>query len=599
MLSAECGSAQYSLSPEARVCYSELVFCEDHARFSQPMVARKYGRARTILLTVATLATCGAVVWVIWQRWSDSAATQPGERLGEKSGYVANAVAVEARIRAFCGDCHAMPRPESFPRDAWQIEVEKAYRNYVDSGRTDLDPPAMGQAVEFYRSRAPEAVLYPEPTEADTPLRTSFQAERLDLDPDQQATAAIAGLCWTALGSNQSPVLLASDMFSGRVTALDLGNSVGCSVSTVGARREVLTEHPTCLVPGSPQRKTRLLAQLNNPCHLEPSDLDGDGAIDLVVADLGSYDVRDHDLGRVVWLRQDGRTGRFDEVVLASGLGRVADVRPIALDSSGTLGLVVAEFGWFRTGGVLLLTNLASPGQPPRFEPQVVDPRTGAIHVPVCDLDRDGRLDFLALVSNESECVEAFLNQGNGKFHRETLWQAPDLSFGSSGIELVDLDGDGDLDVLYANGDSFDNMYVTPWHGVQWLENRGQAQFEYHRLADMSGACVTRAGDFDGDGDLDILVVAFLPPGLKPDWLGERQLPSIVLLEQTSPGHFVRHTLERGFPCHAAAAIGDFNHDGRLDFAVGNHAGGHRANALGRTWLTLWWNQGNTPRQRP
>jgi hypothetical protein len=334
------------------------------------------------------------------------------------------------------------------------------------------------------------------------------------------------------------------------------------------------------------------LAQLNNPCRVEPCDLDGDGSLDLLVADLGSYAAVDHDRGRVVWLRQDKRTGRFDEVVLASGLGRVADVRPIEADARGTADLVVAEFGRYRTGKIVLLRNVAGPGRQPRFEPEELDPRTGTIHVPVVDLDGDGRQDFVALVSNESECVEAFLNQGGGKFRRETLWQAPDLAFASSGIWLVDLDGDGDMDILYANGDAFDNRYVSPWHGVQWPENLGNVQFRYHRLTDMPGATVALPGDFDGDGRLDILVVALLPRGMRPDTLAVQPLPSVVLLEQTSPGHFVRHTLETGFPCHGAAVIGDFDDDGRLDFAVAYHMAGHHADALGQSWLTIWWNQG-------
>ena len=55
----------------------------------------------------------------------------------------------------------------------------------------------------------------------------------------------------------------------------------------------------------------------------------------------------------------------------------------------------------------------------------VVDERHGAIHVPVCDLNGDGRPDFVALISQEHETVVAFLNEGGGRFRKETLYTAP------------------------------------------------------------------------------------------------------------------------------------------------------------------------------
>jgi hypothetical protein len=477
--------------------------------------------------------------------------------------------ATEARIRGFCGDCHAVPRPASFHRDMWHNEVEKGYQHYARSGRTDLDPPPMGLTVAYFRSLAPEHLTYPEPAVAATEFRVSFRTEPLQYEDTVRTPPAIAGLCWARLRADDSPVLLASDMRSGHVISLDL--------------RE-------------PRRSARRLAQLSNPCHIEPCDLDGDGTIDLLVADLGSFKAVDHSRGRVVWLRHEAPTGEFKEVVLASGLGRVADARPIDMDSRGRLDVIVAEFGWHRTGRILMLRNTAGPGQQPRFEPEELDPRTGTVHVPVYDLDSDGRPDFLALVSNEHECVEAFLNQGHGRFHRQTLWRAPDLTFGSNGIQLVDLNGDGKIDILYTNGDAFDNDYLSPWHGIQWLENLGSLHFEYHRLTDMPGACVALAGDFDGDGDLDIVAVSFLPRGLKPETVDVKSLPSIVLLEQVARGQFVRHTLERGFPCHAALVVGDFDHDGNLDFAIGNNTMGAEAQALGQTWAAVWWNRGRTSR---
>jgi hypothetical protein len=40
--------------------------------------------------------------------------------------------------------------------------------------------------------------------------------------------------------------------------------------------------------------------------------------------------------------------------------------------------------------------------------------------------------------------------------------------FGLTGIQLVDLDRDGNIDILLTNGDSFDDQYAKPSHGVQW-----------------------------------------------------------------------------------------------------------------------------------
>ena len=76
---------------------------------------------------------------------------------------------------------------------------------------------------------------------------------------------------------------------------------------------------------------------------------------------------------------------------------------------------------------------------------------------------------------------------------------------------MVDMDQDSDTDILYTNGDTFDNSYVNASHGIQWLENLGNLDFDYHRLADMTGAYCALAGDIDLDGDLDVIAAASLP----------------------------------------------------------------------------------------
>jgi len=523
----------------------------------------RWAAARTWIL--AALVACGIVALVFSQWYRSRGGSLASLREAADCSSLGRLdPEAEARIVAFCADCHALPRPESFPRDRWQQGVRLGYEYYARSGRNDLDPPPIHLAVAYFRSRAPQRLEFPRPREAETDPPVRFTVEKLQWDRGD-APPAVSHLGWARLDSDARPTLLVGDMREGTVAAVDLH----------GARRD-----------------RRVLARLDFPCRVEPCDLDRDGAIDLVVADLGSFCAADHDEGRVVWLRRMGQADGYEEVVLASGLGRIADVRAADFDGDGDLDLLVAEFGHYRTGGIHFLENVAPRGEPPRFASQKIDLRPGTIHVPVHDFDGDGRLDFMALVSQEHECLDVFLNPPDAAFHRYTVWAAPDLAFGSSGIELVDLDRDEDVDVLYTNGDAFDNLYAVPWHGVQWLENLGGLEFAQHRLTDLPGAYRALAGDFDLDGDLDVVVCAWLPQQVMPPGLRETPLASIVFLEQTSPGRFARHTLEKGSAHYATMVVGDFDGDGDLDFAVGSHAGldGPKS-ARAMPDVAVWWNQ--------
>jgi hypothetical protein len=459
----------------------------------------------------------------------------------------------EAQIVAFCSDCHKLPRFDGFPRDAWHEMVWRGYEFYARSGRNDLDPPPVQVTAAYFRSHAPEQLVFPEPKDTTRVLQATFVKRD---HPGSSVAPAIAHTRWLPEWS-PGPRLLACDMRDGRIMSVDLTR---------------------------PDNSHQVLAQLNHPCHAEECDLNGDQILDLVVADLGSFTPDDHNLGRVIWLRGTDEPTHFEEVVLADGLGRVADVRPADVDLDGDLDLIVAEFGLHATGRILLLENIAAEGEPLSFSRRTIDPRPGTIHVPVHDLNGDGYPDFFALISQEYESVEAFINQGNGEFRAHPLWSAPALTFGSSGIEPADFDQDGDLDVLLTNGDSFDNSYANPSHGIQWLENVGDLKFEYHRLADLVGAFRALPTDIDLDGDLDIVAVAWLPEEVKPVELAGKTLPSLICLEQTSPGKFARHTLESGLPRNASLEIADFDDDGDYDLVLG---------AVGAHWLTVWTNQLN------
>jgi hypothetical protein len=335
-----------------------------------------------------------------------------------------------------------------------------------------------------------------------------------------------------------------------------------------------------------------LLARVPVPCHVEAVDLDRDGLTDLLVSDLGEAKPGDQTHGSVVWLhaKKKGAAVAYDAVPLATGLPRVADVQAADFDGDGDLDLVVAAFGWRRVGGIQLLENRTQDWTRPVFVARTLDDRTGAIHVPVADLNKDGRLDFVALISQQHEAVVAFLGDGKGGFREETIDTAPHPAWGSSGLQLVDLDGDGDLDVLVSNGDMLDDYQLKPYHGLRWLENTGTFPFVPHDLAHMFCVMRAQAGDVDGDGDLDVVAAALVqfktdggPPRSSPD------IPSLVWLEQTAPGRFTRHTLETGSQ-HLSLDLGDADGDGDLDIVVANSLSKDTAHAV------LWENVGRKVR---
>jgi hypothetical protein len=322
-----------------------------------------------------------------------------------------------------------------------------------------------------------------------------------------------------------------------------------------------------------------------HPAHAEVVDLDGDGIPDVLVADLGSFPPTDRRCGRVVWLRGE-KDGSFTPVTLLDGVGRVADVQAADFRGVGKLDLVVAVFGWQSTGEILYLENRTADPRKPKFARRVLDKRHGTIHVPVADLDGDGRPDFVALISQEHEAVVAFLNRGGGNFTPKTLYRAPHPAYGSSGIQLVDLNGDGKLDVLYTNGDILDEPYLfKPYHGVQWLENKGGLRFEHHPLTPMYGVHRAVAGDLLGTGRQDVVAVSFLPRDKFPQ-RKKRKADAIVILEQVAPGKFERHSLAVGTNDHVTCAVGDLYGTGRLDVVVGNF------HSPSRHPVTIWKNLG-------
>lgn len=134
---------------------------------------------------------------------------------------------------------------------------------------------------------------------------------------------------------------------------------------------------------------------------------------------------------------------------------------------------------------------------------------TVSMSVDFADYNNDGLLDMF--VSDDTYC-SLYKNEGNGVYSDKSYPSGLSTvcaQFVGWSSTFVDYDNDGDVDIYKTNG-ALKHLYG---HEDQLLENTGDGKF-----ADMSlgrgeyfskeyvgrGTCV---GDFDNDGDMDVLVV--------------------------------------------------------------------------------------------
>jgi hypothetical protein len=453
-----------------------------------------------------------------------------------------------------CSACHVLPPPDALPKSAWPAVMDQMSRIAAGPAVT-LHPDDIAEARAFYASNSPTSLetdsAEPERVQSDVELWSAVHLTPAGLE--DALLPAVSHVAIGTLAAGEPLSLLASEM-----------------------RSRSLLHFPLAGDPDVPPVFYPMLRDLNYPGRLVWSDLNGDGQSDFVIPGIGSMQPDNATNGGViVALQQSGR--QFQLQIVASGLGRPADVCSGDFDGDGDQDIAVAAFGLRDSGQLALLENRGGElGAIPDMRLHHLDARDGFTSLEAVDVDGDGAIDIVALLAQEHEELIVFKNEGALQFSAHLIWKAPHPSWAFSHLQIADLDGNEKPDIVTTNGDSLDYNVVKPYSGVQWFKNTGQLTFQPMTIGSLPGAACSAAADMDGDGDLDIAASAFMPLSPPAKWI-ENDLKSIVWFENpTGQGiapsaAWMMHVVEQHSACHPAVALADCDADGAMDIVVGNY----------------------------
>ncbi|HEY0463599.1 MAG TPA: VCBS repeat-containing protein, partial [Polyangiaceae bacterium] len=322
-------------------------------------------------------------------------------------------------------------------------------------------------------------------------------------------------------------------------------------------------------------------------------DIDGDG--DLDIYQPGAYGTDDDKL----WLQTSPRVfeDRASTLLPPATVSHAGSAHFGDLDGDGDLDLVVADWGdaGVDTVSRLILYSNDGHGSFTLTETQADAPATTA-HFPATiaattvapyhgsrptDLDFadvDGDFDLDILINHRHGSSRIFLNDGHGYFSDGTGFTgtlpadlsanyAPKRGAYANNQELCDLDDDGDLDLVLDNAGKVPEGSPAGLNVTQLLINDGHGVFVDQTATRIVGEPAAQDGaakcaDVNGDGHYDIVV-------------GSRSHNSekVLLNDGTGIFTYAADALPKITDITLAIDLGDLNGDGKLDLMTGQGEG--------------------------
>lgn len=295
---------------------------------------------------------------------------------------------------------------------------------------------------------------------------------------------------------------------------------------------------------------------------IDAADMDADGDLDILGAAWQDYEVN-------WWENTDGLGTVWVVHNLENGMFNACDVEAADMDADGDLDVVALAAGgpkilnWYENidGQALTWT-----------EHEIEDNYSYALDIDVLDMDCDGDPDVICAGRNNDRLtwMENRLDEGLSWYQHIIAYDVIE----PTAIEAVDLDRDGDPDILCA----------SEGHFMAWWENdngAGTSWTEYTISETVLDTKDVLGVDIDGDGDFDIVTCSYINDVFT--WL------------ENIDGYgqsWVEHTIADNMDGAYTIAAGDYDLDGDLDIVGGVYRTGsvvvlENADGQGLNWNTL------------
>lgn len=475
------------------------------------------------------LSTFSIVVFVglLFLVWTNTACDQKeqGQKLAE----------------LYCGACHLFPEPGLLNKKGWEEGVlpqmairmgiadpdfnelnPEEYQTILEKGGLPLKPMVSkkdwSKIVAYYLKNAPENV------------QTRQGALPIQLDTQQFKPQIL----WQSPGERPNFSLL---KFFPEQNTLVAGQREGKVYLFKGPKQE-------------------LQDSLFTPSSASDINITANSHLQLLL--MGKMDPNDAYSGALLEIEK--KAGRWKVLrSLVDGLNRPVQFAPFDQGEAGEQAFAISEFGHYT--GALSWHETTADGKSKVYQ---LFNGPGARVAHVVDLDQDGKQDIVALLSQGDEKIIWFKNLGKGVFDPRLLARFLPI-YGSSYLDIADMNQDGKLDLIHSAGDNYDYSYALKgYHGIRIMLNQGNEYFVEKKFLPLHGAGKVLVEDFDQDGKPDLACTSYFPD------YSQKPLGGFVVFKNQGNLKFSAHTFPLGDKANwLLMDKGDVDQDGDCDIVLG------------------------------